>query len=58
MQIGLLKLGKVCVSAMKKSSYTSAKEVEKAVVNAINEILHEDEWVIKKVRIQRLFLYV
>lgn len=43
-----IKAGKVCVSAMKKSSYTSAKEVEKAVVNAINEILHEDEWVIKK----------
>lgn len=43
-----IKAGKVCVSAMKKSSYTSAKEVEKAVVTAINEILHEDEWVIKK----------
>ncbi len=43
-----IKAGKVCVSAMKKSSYTSAKEVEKAVMNAINEILHEDEWVIKK----------
>ncbi len=43
---------------MKKKSYTSAQEVEKAVVSAIREILHEDDWVVKKVRIQKLFLYV
>ena len=33
---------------MKKKRYTSAQEVEKAVVNAIREILHEDDWVVKK----------
>ena len=43
-----IKAGKVCVSSMKKKSYTSAQEVEKAVVNAIREILHEDDWVVKK----------
>lgn len=53
-----IKAGKVCVSSMKKKSYTSAQEVEKAVVNAIREILHEDDWVVKKVRIQKLFLYI
>ena len=43
-----IKAGKVCVSSMKKKSYTSVQEVEKAVVNAIREILHEDDWVVKK----------
>lgn len=43
-----IKAGKVCVSSTKKKSYTSAQEVEKAVVNAIREILHEDDWVVKK----------
>lgn len=43
-----IKAGKVCVSSEKKKNYTSAQEVEKAVVNAIGEVLHEDEWVIKK----------
>ena len=43
-----IKAGKVCISSAKKKNYTSAQEVEKAVLNAISEILHEDEWVIKK----------
>lgn len=43
-----IKSGKVCVSSAKKKNYVSAQEVEKAVIDAIGEILHEDEWVIKK----------
>lgn len=43
-----IKAGKVCVSSAKKNVYKSVQEVETAVINAIGEILHEDEWVIKK----------